>query len=271
MCQRRAPCLALSAPRRHNARMAAAHDRLGFRLKIGIVIPSTNTSVEPECDALRPRGVTNHVARIMVAEQPQRDDAEQAQVIDSIQPDLLPAVDRVMTCAPATVVMGMSLPTFWDGMAASERLKARLEARAGVPVVLGSHACLAALLRLGAPKRLALMSPYQPVGDGHVRRFFEEAGYQVIALDSVGAASMRSIAQVDTARLIDALKGLAALKPDAILQAGTNLAMSDLAAEAERWLGLPVLAINAVTYWQALRANRIGDRVFGYGRLLEEF
>jgi crotonobetainyl-CoA:carnitine CoA-transferase CaiB-like acyl-CoA transferase len=32
-------------------------DRLGYRLKLGIVIPSTNTIVQPETDAMRPPGV----------------------------------------------------------------------------------------------------------------------------------------------------------------------------------------------------------------------
>ena len=249
----------------------ASFDRLGFRLKIGVVVPSPNTSVQPEFDALRPRGVTNHVARIMIAEQPQRNDAEQAQVIENIQPDLLPAIDRAMTCGPAVVVMGMSLPTFWDGFAASQRLKERLERRAGVPVVMGSHACLAALERLGPIKRLAVISPYQPIGNQHVGAFLHEAGYDVIRIESFLSPSIRSIAGVDTAHMIGALKELAALKPDAILQAGTNLAMIDLAAEAERWLGLPVVAVNAATYWQALRSNGIDDPIYGYGRLLEEF
>jgi maleate isomerase len=251
--------------------MASVHDRLGYRLKLGVVIPSTNTAVEPEFEALRPRGVTNHVARIMVDEQPQRDDAEQRRVVDSIAPDLLPAIDRVMTCAPNVVIMGMSLPTFWDGLAASHGLKQRLEDRAGVPAVLGAHACLEALQRLTSGRRLAVLSPYQPVGNREVERFFTDAGYEVLALRSFLAPSMRSIAQVGTTSLIAALKELAALKPDAILQAGTNLAMIDLAAEAERWLGLPVLAINAVTYWQALRSQGVADPVYGFGRLLEEF
>ena len=57
---------------------------------------------------------------------------------------------------------------------------------------------------------------------------------------------------------------------DAIGQAGTDLAMADLADEAERWLGIPVIAINVATYWSALRANGIGDRVEGFGSLLAE-
>jgi len=45
----------------------------------------------------------------------------------------------------------------------------------------------------------------------------------------------------------------------------------EIAAEAERWLNKPVLAINAVSYWDALRRCGIEDRVAGYGRILEEF
>ena len=58
---------------------------------------------------------------------------------------------------------------------------------------------------------------------------------------------------------------------DAIVQVGTNLSMVKLAAMAELWLGKPVIAINTATYWHALRANGIMDKVEGCGRLLEEF
>ena len=57
---------------------------------------------------------------------------------------------------------------------------------------------------------------------------------------------------------------------DAIIQVGTNLSMVRLAAEAEGWLGKPVIAINTATYWHALRANGINDRIEGFGRLLTD-
>ena len=58
---------------------------------------------------------------------------------------------------------------------------------------------------------------------------------------------------------------------DAIVQVGTNLSMVRLAAAAEMWLGKPVIAINTATYWHALRACGIKDRIEGFGRLLEKF
>jgi len=44
-----------------------------------------------------------------------------------------------------------------------------------------------------------------------------------------------------------------------------------LADEAERWLGKPVIAINAAIWWMALRDNGIDDKIDGCGRLLREF
>lgn len=41
-------------------------DSLGYRGKFGVLVPSTNTSVQPEFDAMRPVGVTNHTARIVI-------------------------------------------------------------------------------------------------------------------------------------------------------------------------------------------------------------
>ena len=66
------------------------------------------------------------------------------------------------------------------------------------------------------------------------------------------------------------LQGLDGPDVDAIVQAGTNLSMVRLADEAERWLGKPVIAINAATFWHALRACGISDRFAGYGSLLRE-
>ncbi len=52
---------------------------------------------------------------------------------------------------------------------------------------------------------------------------------------------------------------------------GANLPFRHVAIEAERWLDKPVLAINSVTYWHALRTNGINDKIYHEGRLLAEF
>jgi maleate isomerase len=245
-------------------------DRLGYRLKLGIVIPSTNTIVQPETDAMRPHGITNHIGRIHIPDLPLTNDAEFEQIITAIGPDLFGAVDRVMSCKPAHLIMAMSIPTFWGGTAGAAELQARLVARAGVAVSLGSLACVEALRKFPQVRTIGILTPYQPVGDAHVSRFFEENGWRVGAVHSLKRPSEVLIGHATEADLRDGLTALATQGVDAIVQAGTDLAMADLAGEAERWLGIPIIAINVATYWSALRANGILDRMPGFGTLLSE-
>lgn len=243
-------------------------DRLGYRLKIGIIIPSTNTTVQPESDAMRPEGVTNHIGRIHIPDLPLSNDTEFEAMVEAIGPDLFGAVDRVMTCRPAHLLMGMSIPTFWGGKAGAETLLARLEARAGVPVTMGSAACVQALRCYPGVRRIGILTPYQPVGDAHVARFFADHGFEVVQVHSLKRPSEVQIAYATEADIRAGLRTLATSGVDAVVQAGTDLAVTDIADEAERWLGMPVIAINAATYWSALRRSGITDRIVGRGSLL---
>ena len=55
-------------------------DLLGYRAKMGVVVPSTNTTMEPELYAMAPPGVTFHIARMYLA-QSAIGSAEQAQAM----------------------------------------------------------------------------------------------------------------------------------------------------------------------------------------------
>ena len=120
-------------------------DSLGYRRKFGVIAPSTNTSVQPEMDAMAPRGVTNHFGRIYIPNDPIHNDDEFNQLMDNIRKEMMQTVDRVMTCEPDYLIMGMSSETFWDGLEGSKKLQERVEKRAGVKVSMGSDASQAAL------------------------------------------------------------------------------------------------------------------------------
>ena len=246
-------------------------DALGWRMKFGVIAPSTNTVVQPEFDMMRPRGVTNHFARIHIPNDPLRDDADFERLIETVDRELLAAVDRVMTCEPGHLIMGMSSETFWGGLDGSERLRERIEARAGVTVTMGSDAARRALGHYGGIRRIAIVTPYMPVADRQVRRFFTDCGFEVVRLIGLRCASPVLIAHVGKRELRDAILAVDAPDVEAVVQVGTNLAMAQLAAAAELWLDKPVLAINTATYWWALRCNGIGDAIEGFGRLLRDY
>jgi maleate isomerase len=101
--------------------------------------------------------------------------------------------------------------------------------------------------------------------------YFTDMGFSVVRDISLQCKTWTSIAEVTPVQCRDALRKLDGDDVDALVQVGTNLSMVRVAAAAELWLGKPVVAINTATYWHALRANKIQDRVEGFGRLLAEF
>lgn len=248
-----------------------SRDSLGYRMKFGVIAPSTNTSVQPEYDSLRPHGVTNHFSRCIIPDTKVTDDRTFMVMLNNIRASVPAAIEAVKTCSPDHVIMGMSAETFWDGRDGQKKLQKRMEKIAGVGMTLGSDACRAALKAYGKrTRRLGIVTPYMPVGDKQVHRFFTDCGFEVVNLLGLKCAGPMLIAHVTKRRLRDAVLEVNRGKVDAIVQVGTNLAMAEVAAMAEFWLDKPVIAINTATYWHALRENGIKDRLYGWGSLLAE-
>ena len=192
--------------------------------------------------------------------------------IEVIGGNVLDAVRSVMTCGPDYLVMGMSAVTFFGGARGADAFIRSVEEVSGLGISVGSHACTAALQAYGgvqADRRaVALLAGDERRGRALFRRHGLHRGARHRAAMPLLDRDRRGTALAAAATRIKALDGD---DVDAIVQVGTNLSMVRLAAAAELFLGKPVIAINTATYWHALRANGIADRMAGFGRLLEEF
>lgn len=144
-------------------------DALGYRAKIGVLVPATNTIAQPECESLRPAGVTNHVARMA----PSVRGALRAGDLEAYRASLArssehitQAVDQVLPCAPDAIVLGHSIDTFRGGVAGAKQLQAELETHGkGARMILPALSFLRALQALGVGRRIAILTPYWPPGD----------------------------------------------------------------------------------------------------------
>ncbi|WP_243060993.1 hypothetical protein [Nocardioides sp. SR21] len=242
---------------------------VGPRAVFGVVVPSTNTVVEHDYWRAGIEGVAFRAGSMYIENPVMNDDEDFQALLGQIRASIDVAVRDVLTAEPERMVMGMSAETFWGGVEGNAAFERRLQERTGLPVTTGASACRAALQTLGV-RRIAVFSPYQPIADVEVGRFFTEAGFDVAAITGLRCPSAMDIARVDETRLDAMVAELDGPDVEAVVQVGTNLSFVAQADRLEAALGKPVVAINAATLWHALREHGIADQVSGAGSLLRD-
>src|SRR4051794_31134635 len=202
-------------------------DTLGWRLKIGVLVPSTNTSVQPEYDAMRPVGVTNHMRGFRIPNAPTRTDAEFERQLENMRATMVDAMDEVLTLEPNHVILATAAESA-GGVSGATILRARLLSKSGgkVGVTLGAHAIEAALKRYGGIRRIGLVTPYMPAGDQKASRFFADCGFEVAQVKGLKAGSPVLIAHISEQKLREAIMDVDGPDVDAVVLVGTNLPMS---------------------------------------------
>ena len=239
-------------------------------LRFGVIVPSTNTVVEDEFNRIRPRGVSYHSGRIFIRNERLDSDESFEAFLEDLRVEIDAAIRSVVTCRPDYLIMGMSAETFWGGVDGNRKFLDFVKERSGLDVSTGASACKAALAQYRGVRRIAVITPYQPVGDEQVRTFFTQLGFEVTEVLGLKCETATAIADVTPEEIAAAFRAVDGPEVDALVQAGTNLAAIPTATALEQELGKPVLAINLATLWHALRTNGIDDRLPGFGSLLEE-
>ena len=89
------------------------------------------------------------------------------------------------------------------------------------------------------------------------RRLYLEAGFEVVAVHDLQRRDRAAVAAVTANELLAGLRAIDSEEIDAIVQVGTNLPCAEHRALIEAEITAPVLAINEVALWHALRG--VGD------------
>jgi len=249
-------------------------DYYGYRKKFAVLVPSTNTAVELEYNKMRPEGVVLATRGCVIPPFKVTNEQQFVEMVKAIGAATEQGLRDALTCRPDHVIFGYSAETFWDGKQRSDREFARYNAIAqeigGCNVTFGAQAIMDALKCYPGVKKIGVITPYMPVGDRQVVTFMQDIGYEVVRIQGHCSQGPVEIAHESFGKTRQLVREVDGDDVDLILQAGTNLYFTELAAQLERELGKPVLAINALTFWHALRSNGITDRIQGFGSLLAE-
>ena len=226
----------------------------------GVLIPSTNTTVEMECRLLPPT-YQAHVGRLKSSGagsfSPSRDED-----ID-YQSHLL-GTARVEIVILAQTSASLHADDYDDVVTK------RMSAGAGVPAITSAQAVGRAVRALGA-RRIAIVSPYSEAVNSRAARYFETRhGLTTIALQGFGATDAYAIGKLGPENARDAFVRIDRPEIEAFVVPGGNFPTMPSIGAWEREFKKPVVTTNQASFWAALRAFKSTDRVPGFGRLLAE-
>ena len=250
---------------------AGTTDALATRAKIAVVVPSTNTVVQPEYDAMRPTGVTNHITRMILPPRPYEDMNVYKKALETEEGLLDAALDLVLVCEPHVVAHGHSIQSFRGGVERAHEEVRKLEDYCERPFITPSIGVLKGLEALGKPKRLGILTPYFGPAGEMVANFFRSAGYEATRVVNMEARGPTNVAKISFDTIRAAFDQLDAPEVEAFVHVGTALCVSGITAEIERTHGKPLIGVNVATYWAALRAAGVRDALPGFGVLAEKY
>jgi maleate isomerase len=237
------------------------------RIRLGVLTPSSNTSLEPLTSAIVSGvpGVTAHFSRFTVTEISLKD-----QALGQFDDGRILEAAKLLADAHVDSIGWSGTSAGWLGFDRDEQLCRRITEATGVPATTSVLALNEILAKTGT-RRLGLATPYVPDVQARIVANYEAAGVEVVAERHLGISVNFDFATVDEGTLRAMVRELAAARPKAITTFCTNLRAAQLATELENETGIPFYDTVSTVVWKQLRMAGVDTRqVKGWGRLFQE-
>ncbi len=237
-----------------------ASDLYGFRAKIGLVIPSNNTVVEPELWAMRPPGVTVHGNRIL-----SRGNTPEA--IVEMEKSTARAVEELRAGQMTVIAYACLATSLVKGMEWTRGVAERIAADTGIPAFTAAAATFEAARALGA-RRVAVATPYPDHIQALLPAFVAQTGLELAATRNLGVRNSLELWKIPGEEIRAFARSVDVPGAEVLCIVATDLPTAEQIDAIERDLGKPVVTTNQAILWKALSLAGVDEPVTGYGALL---
>ncbi|AFK22529.1 aspartate/glutamate racemase family protein [Pyrococcus sp. ST04] len=234
----------------------------GWRGKIGLIVPSSNTTMEMELHSYLPEGVSLHTARMPL----KNVNEEELTKMSSY------AIDAAKLLADAEVeiiAFGCTSGSFIGGKDFEKELEMKIEEEVNIETFTTSTAVLEALNILDVHS-LMVVTPYIEEINQKEKEFLEANGFEVLDIRGLGIESNTEIGKLEPYVAYRLAKATYIEEADGIFISCTNFRTFEIIEKLEEDLGIPVVTSNQATLWMALRELDIKEKL-PLGKLLREY
>ncbi|GAB7017897.1 maleate cis-trans isomerase family protein [Halostagnicola bangensis] len=218
--------------------------------RIGLIVPSSNTTAEPEFERTTADSVAIHSARMAL-------ESVTVEELDAMSDDAVRGAGLLEHADVDAVAYACTTGSLLHGPGFDVELEERLENAAGVPAVATARSVVRALSELEI-ERVGVVTPYTDALDEREVEFLEEGGFDVVAIDGRGIESNTEIGTLEPEDAYDQATALANATPlDGLFVSCTNYRSLAAVDRLEDDLGIPVVTSNGATLWDVARVASI--------------
>jgi maleate isomerase len=230
--------------------------------RVGLLVPSSNSTQEPEFIAQLPASVSLHVTRLSLANV---DPDSTLKIVEELEKEAKKLADADVD----VIVLAATAPSTRMGKGYDAQLIKRIEDATGKRATTAATAMMEAFAAMSV-SRVALAAPWASQTNTVVAAFLQAHGIEVVSQVAMEVTRNNDIGRLSPQTAFD--YGLKSDRPeaDAIFLACGNWWTASITEQLEAKVGKPVLSTNNMAIWAVLRMIGGHASVPGYGRLLRE-
>ncbi len=237
----------------------------GWRARVGVLLPSVNTVLEPDFYRMAPNGVTVHVSRLARSKS-LRDDLPD---VYRMNQQIERAAGEVASAEVDVILYGCTGGSLLEGVGYDQEIIERIEEAAGVPATTTATAVVRALTELSI-KRLVVVTPYSDDLNQREKAFLEGSGFQVLSLEGLSLSTDYGTWPAERTYSFARDVAMAVHQDfDGLFVSCTNFPAIEVIQALEEDLGVSVVTSNQASIWDCLRITKVRSGINGYGRLLQ--
>ncbi|MDE2940521.1 MAG: aspartate/glutamate racemase family protein [Chloroflexota bacterium] len=222
--------------------------------RVGLIVPSTNTVMEPDLYRHLPVGTTVHTSR-MLLEGSVTIEAEEL-MLDVYLPE---CARQIGTLMPDVVVFGCTSAGALRGPAYEQELAGEISKATGAPTITIMGAVVDELNRLDV-KTVAVLTPYSEEINNTIKESLEASGFTVPYINGMDVKGAFNIAAVSPGEIIQyAEEQLRGIESDCLFVSCANLKSVDVLEELRQAAGRPVVTSNQAVLEGVKRTINVAD------------
>jgi maleate isomerase len=233
---------------------------IGWRTRLGVLVPSANIVMEPDMYRMAPQGVSVHFARVWITE----DSPEELEGMIDYVPKCCEELSHGLMDVYGFGCTGGSLV---GGPGYDRKIIKIMEEKTGKPATTTSTSVIGSFKELGIT-RVSVATPYEDWLNEKEKQFFEANGVEVLEIKGLGIRDPEGIASQVPGTIYRLAREVDRPEAQAIFISCTDFRAVEVLEVIERDIGKPAISSNQATLWSMLKLAGIKEPVRGFGSLL---